>query len=161
LREELEQILPAAKVIELRAIAKAREKQRIMVDDYFAIIIPIILVVCAAWIGVLAMINVRDRQNEIGIMRALGYGSVTISFLFLGKALIIGILGAAIGFFVGTALALKLGPDVFEITAKMIKPAYNLLVWALIAAPLFACLSSFIPTMIAVTQDPAVTLGDE
>ena len=70
-------------------------------------------------------------------------------------------MGAAIGFVIGTALALKLGPDIFQITAKAIKPVYNLLIWSLIAAPVFAAISSFIPAMIAVTQDPAITLRDE
>jgi len=43
----------------------------------------------------------------------------------------------------------------------MIKPLYNLLTWSLVAAPLFAALAAFIPTMIAVTQDPALTLKEE
>ena len=161
LRDELERILPEAKVIEIRSIAKAREKQRLMVDSHFALIMPIVLIACAAWIGVLAMINVRERQQEIGIMRALGYGSGKIASLFLGKALMIGLVGAAVGYSIGTGLALKYGPDIFEITAKMIKPEYSLLIWSLIAAPAFAALSSFIPAMVAVTQDPALTLRKE
>ncbi|MBD3184323.1 FtsX-like permease family protein [Candidatus Poribacteria bacterium] len=160
LREELEQLLPEAKVIQIRSIAKAREKQRLMISSHFSLIMPIMLIVCAAWIGVLAMMNVRERQNEIGVMRALGYGSGKISILFLGKALIIGFLGAGIGFAVGTWFALQYGPDIFEITAKSIKPLYNILGWSLIAAPVFAAVSSFIPAMVAVTQDPANTLRD-
>lgn len=161
LRAELERVLPEAKVVLIGNIASARENQRVMMEGYFSLIIPIALVVCAAWIGVLAMMNVRERQHEIGIMRALGYGSSKITLLFLGKALIIGLIGAAIGFAAGTALASKFGPDIFKITAKAIKPAYDLLVWSILVAPIFAAISSFIPTMIAVTQDPAVTLRDE
>ena len=161
LREELERVLPEAKVILIANIADAREKQRLMMERYFSLIIPIALVVCAAWIGVLTMMNVRERQQEIGIMRALGYGSGKITLLFLGKALIIGIVGAAAGFGIGTALALNLGPDIFQITAKAIKPIYGLFGWSLIVAPVFAAISSFIPTMIAITQDPALTLRSE
>ena len=161
LREYLEKLLPEAKVVEIKSIADAREKQRLMVDKYFAFIVPFALVVCAAWIGVLAMMNVRERRHEIGIMRAIGYGSGKIVVLFLGKAIVIGVIGAAIGFGVGTGLALVLGVDIFKVTAKMIKPAYDMLIWSIIAAPAFAAVSSFIPTMIAVTQDPAVTLREE
>jgi len=132
-----------------------------MMEGYFSLIIPIALVVCAAWIGVLAMMNVRERQQEIGIMRAIGYGSGKITLLFLGKAFIIGIVGAAIGFGMGTTLALQLGPDIFKITAKAIKPAYGLLGWLLMGAPAFAVMSSFIPTVIAITKDPAITLRAE
>ena len=161
LRAELERMLPEGKVIQIRSIAKAREEQRLMIDKYFAFIMPIVLVVCAAWIGVLAMMNVRERQHEIGIMRALGYSSGKVALLFLGKAIVIGAIGAAVGFGIGTGLASKFGPDIFKVTAKMIKPVYGLLGWLLIAAPAFAALSSFIPAMIAVAQDPAVTLREE
>lgn len=160
LKEQLERILPEARVVRISAIAEAREKQRIMVEKYFAFILPFVLIVCGAWIGVLAMMNVRERQYEIGIMRALGYGSGKIATLFLGKAIVIGLIGAAVGFAVGTGLALKFGPDIFEVTARAIKPLYGLLGWSLVAAPAFTALASFIPTMIAVTQDPADTLRE-
>jgi putative ABC transport system permease protein len=161
LREELEQMLPEGRVVQIRSIATARERQRLMIEEYFAFIVPFVLIVCAAWIGALAMINVRERQQEIGIMRALGYGSGKIAVLFLGKAMVIGVIGAVLGFGIGTGLALKLGPDIFEVTAKMINPIYGLLGWSIIAAPAFVALSSFIPAMIAVSQDPALTLREE
>lgn len=161
LREELEKVLPEARVIQVRSIAIARERQRMMVDSYFALIMPIMLIVCSVWVGTLAMINVRDRRYEIGIMRAIGYRSAKIASLFLGKALLIGIIGAVIGFVAGTALALGFGPDIFKVTAKAIKPMYILLGLSVIIAPIFTALSSFIPTLIAVIRDPAVTLTEE
>jgi len=161
LREQLARVLPDAKVILMESIASARESQRLMAEGYFAFIIPFVVVVCMAWIGVLAMMNVRERRQEIGIMRALGYGSGKIAFLFLGKAVAIGLIGAAVGFGIGTGLALKFGPDIFKVTANMIKPTIELLYWSLIASPAFCALSVFIPAMIAVTQDPAVTLREE
>jgi len=160
-KEQLAQILPEAKVILLQGIAEIRQKQRAAMEGYLAFLMPVILVVCGAWVGVLAMVNVRDRQQEIGIMRALGYGSGRITLLFLGKAVIIGLLGAAAGFFIGTALALNFGPGIFKVTAKAIKPEYAWLIWSLIVAPVFSAVSSFIPTMIAVAYDPAVTLREE
>jgi putative ABC transport system permease protein len=94
-------------------------------------------------------------------MRALGYDSGRIISLFLGKAVVIGLLGAAIGFLAGTALAMRFGPDIFKITAKtMIKPEPFLFVISLIFAPLFAAVSIFIAAMIAATYDPAVTLRE-
>ncbi len=91
----------------------------------------------------------------------LGKVLESIAMLFLGKAVIIGLLGAVVGFLVGTALALNFGPDIFKITAKAIKPEFVLLGWALIAAPVFAAVCSFIPVTIAVTHDPADTLRVE
>ncbi len=160
-QEQLAEILPEAKVVLVQGIAKVRQKQRAAMEGYLAFLMPIILAVCGAWIGVLAIMNVRDRQQEIGIMRALGYGSGGITLLFLGKAVAIGLLGAAVGFFIGTALALNFGPGIFKVTAKAIKPEYAWLAWSLIVAPVFTAVSSFIPAMIAITYDPAVTLREE
>ncbi len=158
---QLAKILPEAKVILIQGIAEIRQKQRAAMEGYIAFLLPVIVVVCGAWIGVLAMVNVRDRQREIGIMRALGYRSGPITLLFLGKAVLMGLLGAIVGFFVGTGLALNFGPGIFKITAKAIRPEYVWLLWPLIFAPVFAAISSFIPAMIAVAYDPAVTLREE
>lgn len=161
LREQLAKILPDAKVILIQNIAQARESQRLMAEKYFGFIIPFVIAVCMTWIGILAWLNVRERRQEIGIMRALGYGSGKIAALFLGKAVAVGLIGAVIGFFVGTALALKFGPVIFKVTADMIAPQIKLLYWAIIASPVVCALSVFIPTMTAVTQDPAVILREE
>jgi putative ABC transport system permease protein len=162
LRKEIGPLLPEAQVFHTRAIASARAKTRLMVKKLFAVIVPFVVIACGVWIGVLAIMNVRDRQPEIGIMRALGYGSGRITMLFLGKALIIGLVGALVGFLVGTGLALIFGPKIFELTAKqMIRPEFPLLLYCLVFAPVFAAVSSFIPTMLAVTYDPAVTLREE
>jgi len=160
LQNQLAQLIPDAKVIEIQSIAVARQRQRLMAEKYFSLIIPFVVVVCGIWVGALAMMNVRERRYEIGIMRALGYGSGKIASLFLGKAVIIGLMGAALGFGIGTGLALSYGPEIFKVTAKMIKPVYNLLGWSLIIAPAFAALSSFIPAMMAITQDAAITLRE-
>ena len=94
-------------------------------------------------------------------MRALGYGSGKVAGLFLGKSIIIGLIGAFMGFLLGTALSLNFGSEIFKITAKAIKPDYALLVWSVIAAPTFAAISSFIPVTIVVSRDPADTLRED
>jgi len=162
LRSELTQLLPDAKVVQMARLAEVRAKQRRMVRNYLSFIMMIVVVVCGVWIGVLAMLNVRQRESEIGIMRAIGYGSGKVVSLLLGKAVVMGVCGAVAGFAVGIALAVRFGPEIFtEITGKAIKTDYTLLYWSLVAAPVFAAIASFIPTMIAIAQDPADTLRKE
>ncbi|MEW6360463.1 MAG: FtsX-like permease family protein [Planctomycetota bacterium] len=161
IRERLEKALPDTKVTEFKTIALHRAETRRMVEKYLAFIVPVVLLVCAAWVGVLSLINVRERRQEIGTLRALGVGSGRIAALFLGKAVVLGIVGAVIGYAIGTALALRYGPGIFKITSQKIAPIYGLLVWSLIVAPIVAAIASFLPTMAAVTQDPAVTLTEE
>ena len=161
LRAQLKDVLPDAKVILMQSIATARQEQRIMVERYFSYIFPLLLFAAMAWIGILAFLNVRERKQEIGIMRATGYSSGKIALLFLGKAVIIGFSGTAFGFIVGTALSVKFGPQIFKITAASIKPQMELLIWSLLGSPLVCAAAVMIPTMLGVYQDPAVTLRDE
>jgi len=162
LRKEIAAILPEAQVLQVKAIANARAKQRQMVHKIFALMLPFVVAACGVWIGVLAAMNVRDRQPEIGLLRALGYDAGAICLLFLGKAVLLGWVGAGVGFLLGTSLGLTYGPGVFEITAKaMIRWEPSLLVFACVLAPLFAVVASVIPTLIAVTYDPAATLREE
>jgi len=162
LRKEIGSILPEAQVFQVKALASARAKQRQMIRNIFAVMLPFVITACGVWIGVLAIMNVRDRKPEIGLLRALGYNTANVMLLFLGKALLVGLLGAAAGFLLGTELGLQFGPGVFEITAKtMLRPELSLFVRACILAPLFAVVASFIPTIIAVTYDPATTLREE
>jgi ABC-type lipoprotein release transport system permease subunit len=161
LRAELEKALPEAKVLQMRVLADARARQRRMTEQYAAFVTPVLLIVCAVWVGALAALNVRERRAEIGVLRALGFGSGPIAGLFLAKAAALGWVGAFAGYWAGSALALRFGPQIFQVTAKSIAAQPALLGWALIGAPLFAAIAMFIPTVLAVTQDPAVTLREE
>jgi len=162
LRKEIGAILPEAQVFQARPLATARAKQRQMIQNLFAVMVPLVLAACGVWIGVMAITNVRDRRQEIGLLRALGYDTGSILRLFLGKAVLVGLFGAAAGFLLGTGLGLRFGPRVFEITAKiMLRPEPSLLVISCLLAPLFTVIASFVPAVIAATYDPATTLREQ
>ena len=160
LRRELEQRLPEAKVIQDRVQADARARQRQMVERKFSFLSPVLMIAGAIWVSVFAMLNVRERRSEIGIWRALGKGGGFVAVLFLGKALLLGWLGALIGFALGNALALSVGPDIFQITAKAIRTEWSYLGWAMVWTPMLSAASAFIPAMLAVSQDPAQSLRE-
>jgi len=159
-REEIARCLPGTEVTEFRSIAVARAETRRMVERYAAFIIPAVLLVCAVWLGLLALSNVRERRVEIGILRAMGLGTGKVALLFIGKAVLLGVAGAVVGFAAGTALALVFGPRVFPLTAGKIAPMYDLLGLSLVAAPLLCALATYLPTLVAVWQDPAEALRE-
>ncbi len=158
LRDQVGLVLPDTKVLLMQTIASTRERQRAMAEMYFNLVCPIIILACMIWIGVIAWVNVRERTREIGIFRALGFSSFEVASLFLGRAVLVGLIGAAIGFGAGTILALGLGPQVFHVTAKKIAPEFSLIFLSLGIAPVICAISTFIPSMLAVVKDPAVTL---
>lgn len=161
LRAALKTALPEAQVLQLRAMADARARQRQSSEKYTGFVIPLVLSIGAVWLGVLAALNVRERRPELGLWRALGKGSIWIGALVLGRALMLGVSGAIAGYLVGTILTVKQGPTLYPVTSGSLVSDISLLYWALLLAPGFAALASFLPAMLAVSHDPAETLRAE
>jgi len=120
--------------------------------------VPLVLLVGAGWLALLAWLNVRERRAEIGLWRALGHGSPRLAGLLLGKAMLLGGIGAVAGYGLGTWIALSAGPEIFQVTARSLRAEPMLLLWALLLTPAFAAVASLLPTMLAVAQEPAKTL---
>ena len=160
-RDELAVILPDAQVLLSRGIADIRQKQRAMIQKYAAFVLPTLCMALGFCLAILTLLNVRQRYREIGILRALGYGTVRISIQLLGKFVFIGLVAAIGGFYGGTALAMRVGPSIFPITAHAITFDYGLFQQALAAAVAFSIVSAFIPVMMAVSTDPAEILKND
>ncbi|MCY3019232.1 MAG: FtsX-like permease family protein, partial [Planctomycetota bacterium] len=182
IRAEVADILPDTQVIEFgtqalaraearnRAAAAARDalerdkedraRQRSERERLFALLVPLVLVSCAVWAGMLALNNVRDRVSEIGILRALGVRSRQILVLFLTRAAFIGLLGAALGNACGW-----LGSWAWDARGAgdaALGPLFDpaLLALVLVLTPLFSALVSWIPALLAAQQDPADALRE-
>jgi ABC-type lipoprotein release transport system permease subunit len=158
IRTALAQLLPDTQVLHVRALADARARQRQMAEKYAAFSAPLTLAIAALWVGSLAILNVRQRRPEIGLWRALGHGSGRLASLFLGKAMLLGIVCGLLGGVAGTALALAFGPAIFHVTAASIIWNPTLLLAAIALTPAFAAFVSFVPAMLALNQDPVETL---
>ena len=182
-RAEIAGILPGTQVIERGppALARAearnkaaaaakesleqekagRERLRSQRQAFVAVLIPIIIVASAVWIALLAIMNVRQRRTEIGILRALGLRAVQIMSLFLGKAAFVGLFGAVIGYVGGFLVGMILGdlPASSETAAQL----FGLvpLLAAVAMALVLSLVGSWIPSLVAVRQDPAVILQNE
>ncbi len=171
-RKEIEKILPDTQVVEYQSQALARAEARTQAaakrgeikhrqEDFAALLVPLVVLGCMVLLGVLAFINVYDRITEIGILRALGVSSIQVFILFLSKAILVGLLGAVIGYSLGTAGGLGLG----ETPANAALADFLLNGWllglVLLAAPLLCALASLIPAVTAARQDPAVVLQQE
>ncbi|MEA3401967.1 MAG: FtsX-like permease family protein, partial [Armatimonadota bacterium] len=160
-RQDVRDVLPGVEVTEFRSIAVARSETRRMVERFAGLVIPVIVLAAAVWVGLNAMRNVNERRQEIGILRALGVGSGAIAALFLLKVVAVGLAGAALGWAAGTWLAVEHGANIFPLTAKKIAPIYPLLGWSLLGAAALCLVASYLPALSAVLQDPAEVLTEE
>jgi putative ABC transport system permease protein len=160
-RRQVAEVLPGTHVIERRTVATARVETRVMVGRLSSLVATLALVASVAWVALLSFLNVRERWREIGILRALGFRSHHIATLILGRCALMGLVGAALGFAGGTALATAYGAEIFKLTFSKVKPSYELVVPTLAVTALVAMLAGALPAIVAVAQDPARTLTEE
>jgi hypothetical protein len=186
IRKEIAAILPGTQVIEKesRAIARAearsqvareatttlkkeqqgRENLRNERERMASVLVPVILLACALWIALMGFINVRSRQEEIGILRAMGVSTKRIFMLFIWKHISIGILGGFCGLVFGSiTVILFSGPDTdVPIGSIGSLPFYaGMAALAITGASLLAIIAGWIPAIIASGQDPAEVLREE
>jgi ABC-type lipoprotein release transport system permease subunit len=180
IRSDLEHILPETQVIEFmsRALTRAearykaslaakkaleqeeshREAVRIQRENAAATAIPIAVAACLVLAGLLAYDNARKRRTELGVLRALGIASRRILWLFLAKAVVVGLLGAVLGLALGFgAVTVWVGSSIGA--GALLYPV--LFVGVLVGAPVLSVLASWVPALVATQQDPAVILREE
>mgnify|MGYP001767043082 CR=1 FL=1 len=160
-RNQVQSIFPELEVTEISSIADARENQRLMMNRYGSFIIPFV-VLCALLIsGLLFYSNVNSRQQEIGLLKALGRGKVFISSIILLKAFILGFTGSVAGFFIGSYIARYFGSEIFRFTAQSIVPLWNVFGLTVILFPVLWMLAGWIPALLATQVDAARILSRE
>jgi ABC-type lipoprotein release transport system permease subunit len=141
--------------------AEHRSKVQASMETLAGLVTPLVVLAAAVWVGLLALGNVRERRTEIGLLRALGKDSTTIATLFLGKALLVGFLGAAAGLLLGTFGVRWMGIGPLGISLADGGFRYDTLAYALLGAPLLSAVASYLPTVAALMQDPAVVLREQ
>jgi putative ABC transport system permease protein len=186
IRKELASILPGTQVIERESRAVARAEARNQVASEAAmtlekekrgrdilraerermasVLVPVILLTCALWVALMAYINVRSRQEEIGILRTVGVSAKRIFMLFIWKHISIGVAGGFLGLILGSILVLFFADSdpVVPVWAVGSFPFWlGMGALAVIGASALAVIAGWIPAMIASRQDPAAVLREE
>jgi ABC-type lipoprotein release transport system permease subunit len=160
-RRQIGALLEGVQIKELYSIAEAREKQRLMIRRYASFIIPFIIFACVIIAGLTFFQNISTRKYEIAILKAHGKSRLYIITLISIKSILIGVLGAVIGFIIGTETAGYFGKEIFTFTGKHIRPAFDLLILSIAGAPLFCLAASWIPALLAAVSEVAEVLKGE
>jgi hypothetical protein len=182
IRAEIAGILPGTQVVErgppALARAEARDRARQSAEDalaravasrrelrgqreaFAAVLAPLICVGAAVWIGFLMLGNVRERRAEIGILRAIGFRSSQILLLFLGKAVLFGIVGTVLGFVAGALAGASLGEMPAGLASLRDPEAPVHFGLALSLAVALSVFAGWIPALLAARQDPALVLQE-
>lgn len=181
IRTEIEAILPDTQVIEKASEALARAETRYRAAEeakasvkrekkgredlrkereaLASILVPLVITLCGVWVGLLAWTNVRERRDEIGILRAVGFRSSQIMVLFIGRAVAVGSLGGLIGYVAGWGVGAAWSGLAGDQFVALFAPA--LFVSTAVLAPVVSALAGWLPAQVAAQQDPAEILGAE
>lgn len=154
----LSSLLPQTQVIRRRDQADARRHQRQMADRLLAVAVPVVVLLCALCLAAITALNVRDRRREIGVFQALGFRARAIAVVFLGRAMILGAIGALGGGLAGWILARWMGAQVFRFPGAVLDLDAALLLHTLWMAPLLSAACAMLPSSLAATRDPASCL---
>jgi putative ABC transport system permease protein len=82
--------------------------------------------------------SVRERTNELGVMKTLGFSSFTVTSLVMGEALLITLLGATIGLLLAAMIAQGLGEAIQQFFPSLGMPGSAYAYGALLAVVLGA-----------------------
>jgi len=123
-------------------------------ESLMSVLVPFLVGLCLVVVGVLSFANVRDRQSEIGIFRAMGISDQHVLSVFLGRAWLLGCGGVVLGLLVLFLYEGKLPGDLGLIGML----GKKVLVYALLGVPVLACGAAWLPSLSAARKDPAEVL---
>lgn len=161
LQTQFSSLLPGTHVVRREALAEGRRQQRLMAERLASWATPLLILLCGGLVTLLSALNVRERRKELGVYQALGYRSLKIAIVFLGRVILLSIIGAVFGVWLGHMLAKSVGPMIFQISPKSIVTDSNWIVGSILLTPLFTAIAALLPAAYAATLDPVESLRYE
>ncbi len=187
IRREIAGILPGTKVIETesKALARAearnkakkhsqsaiaskkaeaiklqadRDQLRFEDKQKYTALLTVVILGSMAWVSFLAFANSRDRQAEIGILRAMGISTGSILGALMGRAFLVGLFGAGLTLLFAFLLADILKDSLHGFDLRSLRGDIPLV---LLSVPILSCAASWLPALQAANRDPATILRNE
>jgi hypothetical protein len=187
IRREIAGILPGTKVIETesKALARAearnkakkhtqgaiaskkaeaiklkadREQLRFEDEQKYTALLTVVIFGTMAWVAFLAFANSRDRQAEIGILRAMGVSTSSILAILMGRAFLVGLFGTGVTILLAFLLSDSLKAPLHGYDIKSLRGDIPLV---FLFVPLLSCAASWLPALQAANRDPATILRNE
>jgi len=110
---QIEEIIPGTRVKPVLQVAQS-EGSILQKTQLLMVFLTLLILICSALaISNLVTANVMERSAEIGLLKALGATSLSVSLLILAEILITAFLGGVGGYFIGYGFAQIIGHTVF------------------------------------------------
>lgn len=161
LANELVRITDEAAILRREKMAAARSSIRLVSRENLRLLQNVLWIFLAASIIALSSLNSYQRKSEVGILQALGYGPYRVVSLFVLRAVLLTILGAAIGITIGAWAAQSQSQPLFLTTGKKFTIDWQSAMLIGLIATVLAALASSVPALISARRHPAEIIGKE
>jgi putative ABC transport system permease protein len=155
---QLQEVIPHSHAEQIRQIAQNEGNILSRIEGLMLLITLAALFTSGLAVSAAMATAMFERRQEIGLMKALGAGHMTLSAIFITESALLACAGGLVGFAGGTLLARKLGQTIFG-SAIAVEPVLLPLILAIAILVTFAGSATAIRR--AVKYDPVHALKGE
>jgi putative ABC transport system permease protein len=155
---QLQEAIPHAHAEQIRQLAQNEGTVLTRIKGLMLLITLAALLAAALAVSAAMATAMFERRTEVGLMRALGAGRVSVAAIFFAEALLLAVLAGSVGFAGGAMLARAMGRSIFDSQI-----AVDLVLFPIVVA--LAVLVTFAGSALAIRRavkfDPAFALRGE
>jgi len=155
---QLQEAIPHSHAEQIRQIAQNEGTVLSRIKGLMLLITLAALFASALAVSAAMATAIFERRTEVGLMKALGAGNISVAALFFAEALLLAIIGGVLGFAGGALLARQIGRSIFA-SQITIEPVLFPVILAIAVIVTFA--GSAMAIRRAVKFDPVYALRGE
>jgi putative ABC transport system permease protein len=155
---QLQEAIPHSHAEQIRQIAQNEGTVLSRIKGLMLLVTLAALFASALAVSAAMATAIFERRAEVGLMKALGAGSVSVAALFFAEALLLALIGGVVGFTGGALLARQIGRSIFD-SQITIYPVLFPVILAIAVIVTFA--GSAVAIRRAVKFDPVYALRGE
>jgi putative ABC transport system permease protein len=152
---QIMQALPGSSASAIRQVTEGDERVLLSLRQVMWAVGLAVLVAAGLAVGSAMAATLQERRVEMALLRTLGAGRRGVAALFVGESAFLGLAGGLAGFFVGSALADRMGRAIF---GSGIDPQWALLPPVLLAAVILAGVGTGLVLRRVLADAPAAVL---
>jgi putative ABC transport system permease protein len=111
---QLQEAIPHSHAEQIRQVAQNEGRVLSRIKGLMLLVTLAALLASALAVSAAMATAIFERRSEIGLMKALGAGSASVAALFFVEAMLLALIGGAVGFAGGAVLARQIGRSIFN-----------------------------------------------
>jgi len=155
---QLQEAIPHSHAEQIRQIAQNEGTVLSRIKGLMLLVTLAALFASALAVSAAMATAIFERRTEVGLMKALGAGNISVAALFFAEALLLALIGGVLGFAGGALLAQQIGRSIFD-SQIAIQPVLFPVILAIAVIVTFA--GSAMAIRRAVKFDPVYALRGE